>query len=197
MKKACGRLCHSRPALYTLSLLAIAVLAVAANRLVERAGRATNQSYYAEEERFRHIVSQAEPQIPACRTIASSTRIALRGKALVWDLQDDSRAWAFSCLPRKLRATPSDSQMTVFLVRKSKGALIGKYNVSQMVAYDADIEVYVVYWPEGKAAGMFHFVSRPPDERTISRGPANPAGEVIGWGYDDVIVNWIKTLPRE
>src|ERR1039457_5476848 len=83
---------------------------------------------YREKAREETIVNDVKHLIVKCQEMAAPIKvgdnvyrfpdqpIALVGKALVWDMTTQSRSGAHALLPSEMRATSSDTSITVFMV---------------------------------------------------------------------------------
>jgi hypothetical protein len=143
---------------------------------------------HKETERQRLIVNEVRPLIEDCKQLGEKP-ISIRGTCLVWDITKNFRANAHGLLPRKLRATSSDNEITVFMVLPQREELVGHYSVSKQPGYRQYVDVCVVYWPQKKAVGMHSVISKdPPLVRKVTHSPE----------YGDPskpIASWIESLP--
>lgn len=131
-----------------------------------------------EIQRQRAIVNEVRPLIEDCKQLGERP-VSVRGKCLVWDITKNSRSGAHSLLPRKLRATSSDDEMTIFMVLPPREELVGYYSVSGQPAYREYVDVCVVYWPQKKAVGLHSVVSKEPPTRdrfSVVRNMVTPTG---------------------
>ena len=143
-----------------------------------------------EIERQRVIVDEVAYLADVCKSIKGCGLISIQGRALVWDMTLKSRSGAYGKLPRDLRASSSDSQITVFMVVGKRNDLVGTYSISGQPGYREYIDICVAYWPEKKPVGMCSVVSKePPPTRPVQQQPEY--GEP-----NEPIANWIAGLPR-
>ena len=185
-----------------LKVLGPICLVLLAVWFMESRRRPTNLAIWAE---VRSLFEQ-------CTSIGHSPTIALRGRALVLDMDtaEDFTGWhVASDISKRTfpRAGTFDQRITVFLVATERQEYLGNYrpaggfcNVSidsplysdmckGASAYRARYDVCVVYWPEQQAAGMKTLFSTPPREV----GNAF-SGEIVGQPWD--VYSWIESLPR-
>lgn len=144
---------------------------------------------HKETEKQRTIVNEVRSLIDECKKIGDAP-ISVRGKYLVWDVTKDSRSAAHGKLSREIRASSSDSQITVFMVLPERNVMVGRYSISHEPAYRQYMDVCVTYWPEKKAVGMHSVVSKKPrSSRPVQQSPeyGDP---------NEPIVRWINSLPR-
>lgn len=138
----------------------------------------------------RTIVNDVRPLLEACKSIGDSGSVTIRGKALVWDMRSDSRSGAHGMLPSELKASSSDSKITVFMVLGERTVHVGTYSISGQPGYRQYMDICVADWPEKKAVGMASVVSKEPRQ-------ARPVQHSPEYGDpNEPIVNWIASLPR-
>jgi len=109
----------------------------------------------------------------------------IKGKVMVWDYTKKNVEMAYVLLDDVLRATPYDKQITIFGVRKRWDRTIGHYSISGQPAYQENMEIGVVYWPQKQCIG-YSIVKggQPPAVRTVQYVP--------GRGSSISIKNWIQ-----
>jgi len=149
------------------------------------------------EDSVRHAVLQA---IPICQKMGER-EIAVSGKVMLLD--DDSTAqhqFPFftsrsQAILGDLVASPqgSDRNITVFIIRTRRLALVGNYAPGGGRAYSAQFDIYAVQLPKVEPLGM-HTIKSPPSLEVFSRGRGT-LGDVIGT-FDDVLF-WIKSLQQK
>lgn len=148
-------------------------------------------SAYSENRQQRRLVDEVRGLVDACKSQPAPASIAMRSKALVWDVRSDSRSGAHGRLPSELRVTGKDERATVFLVLGERTEQVGTYSISRQPAYREYIDVCVAYWPEGKAVGVHSVVSRDPR----SRRPVQHSPEY--GDPNEPIATWVASLPRQ
>jgi len=128
--------------------------------------------------------------IDSCKTVGGSPSIAIKGKALVWDMNSHAVSRAQRRLPSHLRASPSDGEITVFIVIGERQEQVGTYSVSNEPAYRQYVDIAVARWPEKTAVGMSSVVSKEPRaSRPVRNQPEY--GDPI-----EAIANWIAAIPQ-
>jgi len=138
---------------------------------------------YPDGVHIRHLID-------SCRAVSGSASIAIKGKALVWDMTSNVVSDANRKLPSHLRADLSDSLITVFMIIGERKEQVGTYSISHEPAYRQYVDIAVAYWPEKTAVGMSSVVSKEPRaSRPVQNQPeyGDPA---------ESIANWIAGLPR-
>ena len=88
-----------------------------------------------ETERQRGIISDVRHlldvlELDAAKSTYSPSSVSVKGKALVWDITSSSRSGAHNILPAELRASSSDSLITVFMVIRTRRLNVGTYSIS-------------------------------------------------------------------
>jgi hypothetical protein len=121
----------------------------------------------------------------------------MQGKPLFWDVREGQLScvseYAGSLRGPVEQITPSDTQVTLFLV-DIRFVQVGTYGGnSSRPAFRAHAEIDVLYWPEKRFAGHNTFAVDPPSTITI------PGGD-IGLKCDsDIyyrIADWARDLPK-
>jgi hypothetical protein len=134
----------------------------------------------------RAIVAEVKSLIQGCR--AAGDHVAFAGKALVWNMHNDTRSAAYGMLPDPIRATDRDKRITVFMVVGERREKVGTYSTSGQPAYREYMDVAVVLWPDKKPIGFHTVVSGEP---SLSR----PVQDSAEYGErDKAIANWIISL---
>jgi len=109
----------------------------------------------------------------------------LRGKVMVWDYTKKTVEQAYEMLRDDLRASPHDTEFTIFGIRKRWDETIGYYSISNQPALREYMEIGVVYWPSMTCAGYSKIEGgSPPAMRPVTYVP--------GRGSSINIKNWIE-----
>jgi hypothetical protein len=135
----------------------------------------------------RSIVDDVKGLIENCRN--AGDKVTIVGKALVWDMENDSPSGAHHMLSVSLKAKSTDKSITVFMVIRRTKEGVGTYSISGQLAYRQYTDIAVAYWPEKKPAGFHSVGAEPPSRRSVRDTPE--------YGNPDVpIARWIESLPR-
>lgn len=143
---------------------------------------------HQETEKQRAIVNDVRHLVEACKSMGNSEPITIRGKALVWNMNSNSRSSVHDILPTELKASSHDNTITVFMVLGKRDVKVGTYSISGQPGYQQFIDVCVAYWPEKKAIGMGSVVSKQP---RLSR-PVQGSPEY--GDPNEPVKNWITSL---
>jgi hypothetical protein len=119
-------------------------------------------SITGEMQKEKAIVDQVRPLIQNNPSHSNPNDLLLRGKALIWDMTTNSRSPAYDMIPGELRAISSDKIITVFMISGARSEKVGTYSISGKTAYRNYTEIFVLYWPENKTAGLYSIVSEEP-----------------------------------
>lgn len=135
--------------------------------------------------------------IPTCQRMGEREIAVSGGVALVDDDYTDQKQFPFytsrsEAVLGDIVLESSYSDVTIFVVRTTRLALVGNYAPGGGQAYRAQFDIYAVQFPRGEPLGTHTIQSIPPQEVLSSGGHG---GEVIG-NIDDVLL-WIKSLPRK
>ena len=144
-----------------------------------------------EIQKQKVIVNQVQPLIKNGAPSQNSNDLVLRGKALIWDMTKNYRSPAYDQLPDNLKASSSDKVITVLMIQGARSVKVGTYSISGEPAYRNYTDIFVVYWPENKTAGLYSIVSAEPR----SSRPVQYNEE-----YGDPnkpIADWISNLRKE
>ncbi len=137
------------------------------------------------------IISDTRPLIESCKTLPESIPIEIKGKVLVWGMENNGRSRVQSLIPSALEATDEDNQVTVFFIWPLRDVCVGYYSISHQPGYVRYVDISAVYWPQKQAAGFHSIASnRPVQSRVVSQFPEY--GDFTG-----PIAQWIETLPRD
>ncbi len=143
------------------------------------------------KQEIEKIMGDVRPFIESCKAMPHSEKIMIKGKALVWDLKSNSKSDAHAELPSDLRIGEKEKQVTVFIVTPEQNMLVGHYSISRQPGYRRYVDVYVIYWPEKKAAGLHSVVGFDPRHR-------RPVQHSPEYGdYTKAVAAWIAGLPKQ
>lgn len=133
------------------------------------------------------IVNEVKDLIDDSRR--AGDRIAVYGRALVWDMQSNSRSDVNAQLQSSLQAKSTDRPITVFMVIGTRNEQVGTYSISKEPAYRQYVDIAVASWPEKKALGFHSVVSNEPrSSRQVQSTPEYG-------GINQPVADWINTLP--
>lgn len=163
-----------------------------------------------ERARLRDIANEVYPLINQCKSVHNESSILLKGKALVWDLKTGMLKENIWEIPYKvdsydlphdsweLKAKSSDRKITVFLIQEYTLEKIAPYNIGDYTGYRARYDIYVIYYPEKKIAGMHTIFADPPTSIVLDTPNFHiPYDIKTIVGDCRVIYSWIESLPRE
>lgn len=126
----------------TLKLLVILLIGIVflANGCIDKVG-------VEEAKKLRDIVNKVKPLVKDWRG-PDIFDGPIKGKCLIWWIDEDrlSAANGHWNLPKEIRASSSDKEITIFLVLE-KGYVSGVGRVR------TEVDIFVIYWPEKKLAG--------------------------------------------
>lgn len=147
----------------------------------------TNKVSIEEQEKLKTIIDEVKPLMEDWKG-PDVFAGPVKGRCLIWWIDEDRLSAAYWKLPNELRAKSSDSEITVFLVSEvgyTRTWTLG--NPSRPSKTVADI--YVIYWPEKKPAGSVTLIAK--RSYTPARAPGQESYIV------PYIADWVKKLPRE
>jgi hypothetical protein len=136
------------------------------------------------------VVTGVTNLIDTCKSMGSSVPLAIKGKALVWDVRSSPKYGANFKLPIELAAFSSNSPITVFMIVDERKVQVGTYSVSHEPANREYVDIAVAYWPDKTPVGIFSVLSsEPPSSREVQYRP--------GFGDSSApIIDWIEALAR-
>ncbi len=117
---------------------------------------------HQETEKQKVIVNEVRHLVGDCKSTGNSSAIGIQCRALVWDITSNSLSSAHSMLPGELKASSSDSQITVSMVTGERNIRVGTYSISGQPAYRQSKDICVANWPDKNAVGMASVVSKEP-----------------------------------
>ncbi len=137
-----------------------------------------------EQQKLKAIVDEVKPLLKDWKGTAIFNG-PIKGKSLIWWLDEDRISAASWELPQEMRASSSDKEITVVLYSE-RGYVRGLGRASTTV------DIFVIYWPERKAAGTI----------TISaRSGTGSLPSVRASGQESYmvthLVDWAAKLPRQ
>ena len=164
----------------TLKLLVILIIGI-----VFLANGCTDKVTVEEEKKLRDIVNKVKPLVKDW----SGPDIfdgPIKGNCLIWWIDEDRLSaanWHWK-LPKEIRASSSDKEITIFLVSE-KGYVSGLGRVR------TEVDIFVIYWPEKKLAGR---VALAAESGTAGIPPARARGQESYMVPH--IADWVSKLPR-
>ena len=144
----------------------------------------------------RRLMAELVPAVEEeCHSKSASDDTLRRGKAVVWDVEDDKRSSVYKKLSYKLRGylpdpehpDPDDpTEATIFLVLEKDETVEGSYG-NGALAIRRDLHICVVYWPSQEVAGM-HSIGASAD--FVCNSTVSCEGDA-----DRPAAQWIEFLP--
>lgn len=187
-----------------LVIMIIAILHIKETKKIARVQKVWDLQS-REEEAKKAIINEMKPVLDKCSKL---NPIYIEGKCLIWDMRENSSE---ACgLPEHMRASSSDSPITIIMVTPTKQRVVGHYAPKSVLgslarpdllppstpspdapkAVRLYLDLHVAYWPEKKAGGKHSIVINPPDEIDYS------ASKVYG-AVCEPIAQWIMNLPQK
>lgn len=157
------------------------------------------------------VVIEARSLINDCMSKGEVSECVLRGKAVVWNLRlAEEGGGQQRFLPLDLRADCSDGPLTLFMAAHEERTQVGTYHYDGGIfgpgaeacpAYQLQVDVCVVYWPERTPVGYHRVTGDPPYEGITRRWTRHQPDTVTGlpiWGpVMPNVLDWVVRQPKD